>query len=83
MPSEEQNGGYYHRFDRIERDISGMREDLIDPVSKLSASIERLTDKIDGLVSTHLKIIYWLLVLISTAFLGTKGVEIFKGLTMP
>lgn len=77
---EDNNGSYYHRFDRIERDISGMREDLVEPVSRLTTSIERLTDKIDGLVSTHLKIIYWLLILISTAFVGTKGVEIFKSL---
>jgi hypothetical protein len=79
----DENGGYYHRFDRIERDISGMREDLVPPLEKLSTSIERLTDKIDGLVSTHLKIIYWLLILISTAFVGTKGVEILKSLHLP
>jgi len=82
MSIDERNGSQ-HRFDRIERDIVGMREDFVDPVTKLASSIERLSDKIDGLVSTHLKIIYWLLILVSTAFMGTKSVELFKSLNLP
>lgn len=72
-------GDYSHRFDRMERDMEAVKEELTKmPIQNLTDAIEHLTSKIEVLATSHLKIIYWLLILVSTAFLGTKGVEIFK-----
>lgn len=48
------------------------------PISALTNAIEKLTAKIETLTTIHIKIIYWLLILISTAFIGTKGIELYK-----
>lgn len=82
---EYSNGAFNHRFDRIEKDIEESRHELTAAIEKhsvvigtLVSAITQLTGKLDVLASTHMKIIYWLLVLVSTAFLGTKALELYK-----
>lgn len=79
------NGAYHFRFDRIEKDIEESRHEIVSSIDKnttattaLAVAVKALAEKLDVLASTHVKIIYWLLVLVSTAFLGTKGIELYK-----
>lgn len=44
-------------------------------VSELTTSVHLLVQKIDTLVVSHLKIIRWLILVISVAFVGTKATE--------
>lgn len=49
--------------------------------SQVVNAVGALTAKIDTLMSTHLKIIYWLLFLVSTALAGIETAKLFKGLS--
>lgn len=46
----------------------------------IKASIDNLALKLEMVVSYHLKIIYWLLIVVSMTLMGVKGVEAFKSL---
>ncbi len=49
----------------------------------IKASIDNLALKLEMVVSYHLKIIYWLLIVVSMTLMGVKGVEAFKSLGVP
>ena len=62
------------RLDRIENAMDAVNASN----ERLANAIEMLSITIKTLSGTHLKIIYWLLILISSAFVGTKAAEIAK-----
>lgn len=54
-------------------------EVLIASVNSLESSVANLSKKIDELGGSHLKIIYWLLMLVALSLAGIKGAEVLKG----
>lgn len=75
--SGDMNGVEYSRVEKMEQRVTVMESD-IKALGQIAASIDKLTTKIDTLLSTHLKIIQWLLIIVSTAFVGTKAAELFN-----
>lgn len=63
--------------DRLARIEKSMHEGH-KATEHLALAIETLGHQIKTLTGTHLKIIYWLLILVSTAFAGTKAAEVVK-----
>jgi len=65
--------------------IRELRDDLAvsKKLDSLATSIEHLAEKVGNLTDTHLKIIYWLLVLVSLSLAGVRGAEAIREFRSP
>jgi hypothetical protein len=72
----DRGNGYDNRFTKLERDMDRLREEFDElPLGALTSAINSLAAKIDTLVSTHLKILHWLVVVLAIIAIGSRSVE--------
>ena len=83
-PGSPMENNNYH-LSEMRSSIVSLEKQVAESITKLAASIESLADKIETLSSMHLKIIYWLLIVVTLTLVGVKGAETFGSLntTLP
>lgn len=72
-----------NHFQQLQNSLTDLEKQVANSLTKLASSIENLAAKIEILASLHLKIIYWLLIVVTLTLVGVKGVESFRILSNP
>ena len=65
----------------LEKSFISLEKEISTHLKDVGPAIKNLADKIETLTSLHLKIIYWLLIVVSVTLAGVKGAEVVHSFT--